>query len=108
MKKTNGKAGRGQEKYLIKAVLDYLRSRAVFSWRNNTGAFKRDNHFYRFGEVGSADIFALKNGKLYGLECKGAGGKLSEAQEEFGKRFEKAGGVYLVIYEIEDVQRAGL
>lgn len=116
-KLTRRKRNAGQEKYVVKAVLDYLRLKRIFCWRNNTGGFMRNyvrkdrtegEHFYRFGEIGSPDIFAVKNGKIYGIECKGENGKLSETQEGFGKELEKAGGIYVVTYGIKDVERVGL
>lgn len=76
-------------------------------WRNNTGAvvFERKNKssFVRFGSVGSPDIFILSNGKLYGVECKGSTGKLSDAQAEFGRKMMVQGGEYIVAHDLNDV-----
>ena len=92
-----------KEKDLVKSILDYLNARKIFCWRHNTGGFMKENHFYRFGDLGSCDIFALKDGKLYGIEAKGTEGKQSEGQKDYQKRFEKAGGNYLLCYLLDDV-----
>ena len=97
-----------KEKDLVKSALDYLNIRKIFCWRHNTGAilseYKGKTRFMRFGQVGSPDIFALINGDLFGLECKGTGGKQSPDQKNYQKRFEKAGGIYLLIYSLEDLE----
>lgn len=92
------------------AILDYLAYRRIFHWRNNTGAMRSEYNgkarFFRFGAVGSPDIFALKAGTCYGIEVKGEKGKQSDAQKEFQVRFEAAGGVYVLARSIDDVGQA--
>lgn len=97
------------EKLTQKAVLDYLAIMKYFHWRNNSGAMKtQSGGFYFFGAVGSPDIFVLHKGILYGLEIKSTGGKQSVGQIEFQKRMEKNGGVYKLIFCLDDVIALGL
>jgi len=91
------------EKEIQKLILDYLKAKKIFHWRNNTGAFKRDNHFYRFGDNGSPDIFLVIKGQIYGVEVKNEKGKQSEYQKEWQEEFEKAGGVYLLVRSLEEL-----
>lgn len=95
------------EHELQRCILDYLTQKRIFHWRNNSGAlhsvYKGKARFMRFGAVGSPDIFAVKNGKIVGIEVKGPRGKLSAAQDEFGSRLIVAGGDYIVAYSLDDV-----
>jgi hypothetical protein len=87
-----------------KQILDYLALKHVFHYRNNSGAFKRDDgHFYRFGAAGSPDIICVIKGQYVGIEVKAPKGKQSEHQKEFQRQLEEAGGKYLLAYSLEDV-----
>ncbi len=97
-----------KEKDIVRSILDYLEFRKIFHWRNNTGATiitrqsgKKD--FYRFGAVGSPDIFAVIDGKIYGIEVKTLTGVQSENQKLWQKDFEKAGGIYLLIRSLDEL-----
>lgn len=97
------------EKETQKAVLKYLAMKKHFFWRNNSGAMKTaGGHLYFFGAVGSPDVFVLHKGVLYGLEIKSTGGKQSEGQIVFQEGMEKNGGVYKVIYSLDEVIALGL
>ena len=99
MKKSNIKEADIQRHILM--WLDYVK---IFHYRNNSGAFKReDGHFYRFGAVGSPDIICVIGGKYIGIEVKAAKGKQSENQKTFQKELEKAGGKYILARKLEDV-----
>ncbi|MEK6881206.1 MAG: hypothetical protein AABY22_16415 [Nanoarchaeota archaeon] len=95
------------EKEIQRLVLDYLTIKKFFHWRNNSGAmvseYKGKKRFFRFGETGSPDIFALIKGTLYGIEIKSIKGKQNENQQEYEQRFKKAGGTYILAYSLEDV-----
>jgi len=87
-----------------RAILDYLALKRIFHYRNNSGAFKRDDgHFYRFGALGSPDIVCVVNGQYVGIEVKAPGGKQSEHQKEFQRQLEAAGGRYIIVHSIDDV-----
>lgn len=86
------------------AILQYLALKRIFHYRNNSGAFKRDDgHFYRFGAVGSPDIVCVVDGQYVGIEVKTSAGKQSEHQKEFQHRLEDAGGRYILARSIDDV-----
>ena len=105
------------EKQIQAIILDYLRLRKVFCWRQSSGAFKTEaGGFYHIGVVGAPDIFAVKKtalgnlmcGQVYGIEVKSEKGVLSDNQKNFQLDFEKAGGIYIIARSIEDVQKFGL
>lgn len=90
-------------------ILDYLRFKGRFFWRNNSGAFKTQHgSFVRFGTPGAPDLIGCVDGTFVGLEVKTAKGKLSDAQQEFAYFLEKAGGRYHVVRSIDDVVALGL
>jgi hypothetical protein len=94
------------EKATQRAILDYLALTGVFHWRNNTGSFKnKAGGFYRFGALGSPDIFAVlrPTGQLLGIEVKDVKGKLNPNQEAFRDQLEGAGGRYIVARSLDDV-----
>lgn len=97
------------EHEIQRAILDYLSARRVFHWRNNTGAMAKEyggkRYFMRFGAKGSPDIFALKDGKLYGLEVKSATGKPNPDQLLFGENMTKNGAVYAIVRSLDDVAK---
>jgi hypothetical protein len=76
----------------------------VFHYRNNSGAFKRDDGpFYRFGFSGSPDIICVIKGQYVGIEVKAPKGRQSEHQKEFQRQLEGAGGQYVLPYPLEHV-----
>lgn len=85
-------------------ILQYLSLKGIFHYRNNSGGFKdANNHFYRFGALGSPDIICVVEGRFVGIEVKAPGGRQSEHQISFQKRLEAAGGKYILAYSLEDV-----
>ncbi len=52
---------------------------------------------------GIPDRIAVIDGRFIAIEIKRPGGKLSEHQETFKHRVEKAGGVFLTISDVEDL-----
>jgi len=97
------------EAQIQRGILDYLGYKNIFHWRNNTGGFvseyKGKTRYVKFGEKGSPDIFCVVCGKIYGCEVKRSNGKQSPEQVEWQKRFEKAGGVYILARSIDDVSK---
>jgi hypothetical protein len=60
-----------KESDVQRQILDYLALKHVFHYRNNSGAFQRDDgHFYRFGALGSPDIICVVDGRYVGIEIK--------------------------------------
>ena len=92
-----------EESQLQSSILEWLDLHKIFSWRNNTGALKTENRFVKFGYKGSPDIICVYNGQFIGIECKSPKGKQSDNQEIFQDKLEKAGGVYLLVKNIDEV-----
>jgi len=96
-----------------KDILDHLKKKGVFCWRNNNGALfdqKLNSGYggYRSNGVmkGVADILGIMpdgSGRMLAIEVKGPKGKQSMEQVLFQKRIEKGGGVYILAECIEDV-----
>jgi len=92
------------EKEIQKAILDYLQIKKIFAWRNNTGAFVKDKHFYRFGLKGRADMRGiLPGGRFLAIEVKAKYGKLRPEQEEFINTINHHGGLAFVAKSLDDV-----
>lgn len=97
------------EHQIQSAIMDYLKAKKIFHWRNNSGAmlktYKDKTFMVRFGAVGSPDIFVLKNGKLYGIEVKSATGKMRPEQILFGAMIEENGGIFFVARSVDEVAK---
>lgn len=86
------------------AIIDYLRAKRIFHYRNNTGAYKAEHgSFVRFGTVGSPDIICVINGQFIGIEVKSLKGKQNPDQIQFQKSVEKAGGRYILARSVDDI-----
>lgn len=101
------------EKEIQKAICDYLSFRKVFFWRNNnTPIYDTLNKKFRampkYTMNGLPDIIVIRDGQFIGLEVKRYKTKQSDAQKEFEKNCNKAGGQYYVVRSIDDVQAIGL
>jgi hypothetical protein len=97
---------RGPTEHEIQSqILDWLKAKRIFHWRNNTGGFggshKGKRWFVKFGSVGAPDIFVLRGCILYGLEVKSEKGFQSQQQNVFEVEFTRAGGVYGVVRTLE-------
>ena len=92
-----------KERDIQKQILEYLTLKGIFHYRNNTGAMKTLHGFVRFGTPGSPDIFAVKDGMIYGIEIKGPAGRMRPEQVTFGKNLVEAGGTYLVAKSLDDI-----
>lgn len=93
---------------LVRACLQLLRLRGVFAWRVNSGAIKLDKRFVRFNSInGISDIIGiLPGGRILAVEAKVGRNKTSEAQDAFLAEVRSRGGVAVVAYEVEDVEKA--
>ena len=104
------------EAEVLKVVMDVLRIKGVFVWRNNSGAYAdaTSGRYIRFGKKGAADILGVypggkngeKRGAFFAIECKRpTGGLLSDDQIEFLRAIRRAGGVAVVATCAEDIFR---
>jgi hypothetical protein len=103
----------GAETSLNKALLQFLRyhPKVADVWRNNTAAFPitppgGKRRFLKFSRPGISDILGyLKDGRILAVEGKVGDNKPTEAQQEFIDRVRAAGGVGIIAYSIDDVER---
>ena len=76
-------------------------------WRSNTGALPdKTGRVIRFGLVGSPDILGCYMGRFVGIEVKTKTGKQRDAQVNFQRAFERAGGVYVLARSPDDALNA--
>lgn len=103
-----GRAG-PSEHQIQSQILDWLKVKRYFHWRNNSGGFGGQHNgkrwFVKFGKPGSPDIFVIRGGKIIGIEVKANSNYQSQSQYEFETEFKAAGGVYLLAYSLQDVTR---
>lgn len=85
------------------AIIEYLAYNGFKVWKNNVGAIREGKRFVRFGQVGSSDIFAVKGGKFYSIECKTPSGQLTESQALWIEDIKLHGGVAFVARSLDDV-----
>ena len=96
------------ESEIQRQILDWLKIKDIYAWRNNTGAMsgshKGKRWFVRFGCAGMSDILGLLNtGKFLAIEVKRPGGKLTPAQEGYLAAIRARQGVAIVARSLEDV-----
>jgi len=97
------------ESAIVRQCLDYLALCRIPAWRNNTGAmrseYKGKSRFVRFSVPGCSDILGILPplGRLLAVECKRPGGKVSPAQQAFLGLVERAGGLAVVAYSLDDL-----
>lgn len=96
-----------QEREVLYAVLKYLGTYpGVMVWRNNVGVAKdRTGQAIRFGVPGSADVLGIlaPHGRMIGVECKSAVGRLRPDQIRWRDAFESRGGLYILARRVEDI-----
>jgi len=102
-----------KESAVQRSVIQYLRLKKYHFDRINSGATLikepgKKPRYVKFSTPGMADIIACVNGMFYAIEIKSSVGKQNENQKRFQEKVESSGGKYLIIREIEDLQKAGL
>lgn len=93
------------EKQIQSQILQWLESQKIFHWRQNTGGMKRryedkngnsKEYFVRFGYPGISDILGCHLGRMFAIEVKRPGGRLTREQKQFLLNLRSAGGVAIV------------
>ena len=93
------------------SIVEFLRSKKIFCWRNNTtGVYDPvSKNFRRPGKhtlSGIGDILGvLPNGKFLTIEVKTKTGTVSENQKTFMANVKNSNGIAFVARSIEDVER---
>ena len=57
----------------------------------------------RFGQKGVPDLMCCLNGRSISVECKAGHDRMSEDQEIWRQKYEKAGGIYIIAHDVGDV-----
>jgi hypothetical protein len=102
------------EAEIQRAILAWLAGVKVLCWRSNSGSMTAPatattaRRFVRFsGAVGLSDIsMVLPGGRAGFIEVKRPGGKLTEKQQGFIDRINRAGGLAFVAKDVLEVQKA--
>lgn len=107
--------GKILEKDIQREICEYLDEKGIFFWRsNNVPVFSRSGDGkMRFRSLpkhtprGLPDIICLVKGKFIGLEVKRPDSPSktgNEFQIQFGSRIISNGGVYAIVFSLEDVK----
>lgn len=90
----------------IKGYLELRKD--IFFWRNNTGAYKKGEHYIEYGLPGSSDYLGVQmpSGRFVAIEVKKVGQTLKPNQEEFKANVEACGGLFVEADTIQDVINA--
>ena len=94
------------EKYVLGGCIRVLKRHGCFCWRQNTGAFKVDNRFFRSSIAGVSDIIGvLPDGHFISVECKREkGGRVSMKQEQFIANVRGNSGYALVVHDETELE----
>lgn len=103
--------GLERERDIERSILDYLTSKNIFCWKNQTtGYFDPYKKIFRkqvskYSLNGVPDILCISKGKFIGIEIKSKVGKQSPSQKEFQNKCENNGGTYLLIRSLEEMKK---
>lgn len=93
------------ESDIQKAIIDFLRYKGHFVWKNLSVGIKKANGSYiPVGMRGLPDIMAIKNGRLFALEVKSGRNTASDDQKRVLEELEAKGAIVGVVYSIDDVE----
>ncbi len=95
------------EKALEKSIMQWLELQGdrILATTINCGHIKTANGglFRATSRNGVPDIEVIYKGRYIGLECKAGKNKQSSHQIEFERRCISAGGIYKVVYSLDEV-----
>lgn len=90
------KNGKKQETNLQKKIQEYLVSKGAYEFKVHGSAYMK---------AGIPDIISCYKGRFIGIECKVGKNKMSKVQEEHRDQILAAGGIHILAYKLEDVQK---
>jgi len=99
------------ENLLQTQILEWLSyQKDCFAWRNNNGAVydPRSKTFRKPPKwciPGVSDILGIYKGRFLAIECKVKPSKPSKNQKDFLKNVAEHGGIAIIAYELDDVQK---
>jgi penicillin-binding protein-related factor A (putative recombinase) len=83
-----------------------LSSIGAICWRNNTGAYKAEGRYVRYGLcVGSSDIIGIYKGRFLAVEVKRPQGRVTKEQKNFIRIVNEMGGIGFVARCKEDIKK---
>ena len=86
-------------------ILQYLKIKKIFHYRQNQSAVKVDNRFLRSTSInGLPDIICIVNGIYIGLEVKTKIGRLNDNQVDTHRCIIGAGGIVYVVRSLDEVK----
>ena len=90
------------------AIINLITLRGGVATRVNSGSaiFKGKNgvvNVIKGAEKGTSDILACYRGRYLAIEVKYGKGKATPEQFEFGRQVRDSGGLFLVAYDVEEV-----
>ena len=98
----------GGEHELQTDIIEMIRWRGGVATRVNSGSaiFKRggQTQVIKGADKGTSDIIACYQSRYLAIECKCGKNKPTPEQVEFGKTVNRAGGIFLVAYTLEEVE----
>lgn len=96
------------ERHVLAEVRRYLRKRGAGEWRNGVGSLDTDHGKIPMGlGPGTADVIACYRGRFVAVECKApTGGRQTPLQKKHEAAVRKAGGMYVLARDVDDVRRA--
>lgn len=96
MRETNHKQGQ---------ILELLGHLGFYAWRQNSGKVNIGKRWLNLGNEGMSDIlgFHRLTGRFIAIECKQQGERITDKQRDFLDTVERAGGIALIAYSVEDI-----
>lgn len=97
------------ETALVASLLQLLKLRGIYAWRNNSGAFVlgegKGRRFFRAGLVGGSDILGVvpPRGRFLACEAKVGRNKPTADQELFLAAVRDSGGLACVCYSTQEL-----
>jgi hypothetical protein len=88
------------------AILQYLRWKGIFCWKNNTAGIyvKARNTYIPSHAPGVSDILGvLHGGRIICIEVKSPKGRISPHQQQFIDAINSAGGLAFVARSVDEV-----
>ena len=93
------------ETELQKEILQYLKLRNIFCWRNNAGLIIK-GRVIQMSPAGSPDIVGvLPDGRFLGIEVKLPGKNLNDKQVEFLAKLKDNHAFVIVAHSVEEVAK---
>lgn len=106
------------ETNLVRYCISYLTLQGHFVWRNNSGVTRSkytnkagitSDRLWRSGIKGGSDIIGVtKDGRFLAVECKIYPNKTTFQQDMFLAEVKDRGGIVLVIYSPEQIEKVNI